>query len=139
MRFLLPEYPTKQGREGKTRLRKSEKSTVLLSPRSGLTNLCDVDSPSNETLLRTTFAIASYIHSSGASPDLEHRPHINPLTHSPSSPQHLSFIVMPAVFTPQFDNHFFKGQVPINTGLFIDGEWVEGSSGTFIEYVTPLR
>lgn len=45
---------------------------------------------------------------------------------------------MSAAFTPKFENDYFKGQVTINTGLFIDGEWVEGSSGTFIEYATPL-
>jgi len=47
---------------------------------------------------------------------------------------------MPAVFSPQFDNDFFKGQVTINTGLFIGGKWVEGSAGTFIEYASlPLN
>ena len=45
---------------------------------------------------------------------------------------------MSATFTPQFNNDYFKGQVPINTGLFIDGKWVEGSSGTFIEYAILL-
>lgn len=45
---------------------------------------------------------------------------------------------MPGVFTYQFDNESFKGQVTINTGLFIDGQWVDGSEGTTIEYVTPL-
>jgi len=44
---------------------------------------------------------------------------------------------MPAVYSPQFSNDYFKGQVDINTGIFIDGKWVEGSSGTFIEYVAP--
>ena len=45
---------------------------------------------------------------------------------------------MSAVFTPKFNNDSFKGQVPINTGLFIDGQWVEGSSGTYIECAAPL-
>jgi len=44
---------------------------------------------------------------------------------------------MPAVFTPQFDNESFKGQITINTGLFINGQWVEGSSGTYIDVVNP--
>jgi len=42
---------------------------------------------------------------------------------------------MPAVYSPQFDTAVFKGQPNINTGLFINNEWVDGSSGTFIEYV----
>ncbi|KAF9649990.1 NAD-dependent aldehyde dehydrogenase [Thelephora ganbajun] len=44
---------------------------------------------------------------------------------------------MPAVFSPQFNNDFFKGQVTINTGLFINGQWVGGSSGTFVDVVNP--
>jgi hypothetical protein len=44
---------------------------------------------------------------------------------------------MAGVFTHNFDNESFKGQVTINTGLFIDGKWVEGSGGTTIEYATP--
>ena len=45
---------------------------------------------------------------------------------------------MPAVYSPQFSNDYFNGKVDINTGIFINGEWVEGSSGTFIEYVALL-
>lgn len=44
---------------------------------------------------------------------------------------------MTGVFTHSFDNESFKGQVTINTGLFIDGKWVEGFGGNTIEYVTP--
>ena len=44
---------------------------------------------------------------------------------------------MPAVYSPQFSNDYFNGKVDINTGIFINGEWVEGSSGTFIEYAAP--
>ncbi|KAF9644016.1 NAD-dependent aldehyde dehydrogenase, partial [Thelephora ganbajun] len=44
---------------------------------------------------------------------------------------------MPAVFTPQFNNDSFKGQATVNTGLFINGQWVESSSGTFIDVVNP--
>lgn len=44
---------------------------------------------------------------------------------------------MASVFTHQFDNASFKGQTTINTGLFIDGQWVEGSSGTFIDVLNP--
>jgi aldehyde dehydrogenase (NAD+) len=44
---------------------------------------------------------------------------------------------MSATYSHQFDNHFFKGQSTINTGLFIDGKWVAGSSGTFIECAIP--
>lgn len=40
---------------------------------------------------------------------------------------------MPAVYTPQFKNDSFTGEATINTGLFINGEWVDGSSGSFIE------
>ena len=75
--------------------------------------------------------------------DLEPRPDINPLDHPSSSfpatsRLFFSLFIMPAIYTPQFNNEFFTGQVPINTGLFIDGKWVEGSSGTFIEYVIPV-
>lgn len=45
---------------------------------------------------------------------------------------------MPATYSHHFKNDFFTGQVSINTGLFIDGKWVDGSSGTFIEYATPV-
>jgi len=44
---------------------------------------------------------------------------------------------MPGVFTHQFDNDYFKGQVNINTGLFIDGKWVDGSEGTTIDVLNP--
>ena len=45
---------------------------------------------------------------------------------------------MAAIYSPQFKNDFFTGQVHINTGHFINGKWVDGSSGTFIECATPL-
>jgi aldehyde dehydrogenase (NAD+) len=43
---------------------------------------------------------------------------------------------MPGVFTHKFDTPAFKGEVEINTGLFINGHWVDGSAGTTIEYAT---
>ena len=45
---------------------------------------------------------------------------------------------MPGVFTHSFDNDCFKGQVAINTGLFINGKWVDGSEGSTIEYIASL-
>lgn len=46
---------------------------------------------------------------------------------------------MPGVFTHQFDNESFKGKVAINTGLFIDGQWVDGSEGGTIDVLNPAN
>lgn len=37
---------------------------------------------------------------------------------------------MSGKFTYQFDTATYKGSTTINTGLFINGKWVEGSGGT---------
>lgn len=42
---------------------------------------------------------------------------------------------MPNTFIHDFDTPAFKGSVSIPTGLFIDGQFVDGSNGTSIEYV----
>ena len=42
---------------------------------------------------------------------------------------------MPAVFTHEFDTPIYKGKTQLNTGLFINGQFVEGSNNTYIEYV----
>ena len=42
---------------------------------------------------------------------------------------------MPSVFTYQFDNAFFKGTTTVNTGLFINGKFVDSVDGATIEYV----
>jgi len=44
---------------------------------------------------------------------------------------------MPTVFAHHFDSPFYKGHTKINTGLFINGKWEEGSSGKFIDVVNP--
>jgi aldehyde dehydrogenase (NAD+) len=41
---------------------------------------------------------------------------------------------MPSIFTYEFDTPTYKGRTKINTGLFIDGKWVDGSNNTTIEY-----
>lgn len=41
---------------------------------------------------------------------------------------------MPQVFTHQFDSPQYKGTTTFNTGLFINGQFVDGSDKTHIEY-----
>jgi aldehyde dehydrogenase (NAD+) len=45
---------------------------------------------------------------------------------------------MPAVFTYQFDSSLFKGTVNVNTGLFINGQFVDSVDGATFEYVAKL-
>jgi aldehyde dehydrogenase (NAD+) len=40
---------------------------------------------------------------------------------------------MPSTFTYQFDSPAYKGTTSFNTGLFIDGKFVDGVDGTTIE------
>ena len=40
---------------------------------------------------------------------------------------------MPSVFTYKFDTPGYKGDVSFNTGLFINGQFVDGSDDTAIE------
>lgn len=42
---------------------------------------------------------------------------------------------MPSIFTHQWDTPVYKGSTSINTGLFINGEFVDGVKNTTIEYV----
>ena len=44
---------------------------------------------------------------------------------------------MPFVFTHKFDTQAYKGETEFNTGLFINGQFVDGSNNTYIEYVCP--
>ena len=46
---------------------------------------------------------------------------------------------MPAAFTYQFDSSLFKGTTTVNTGLFINGQFVDSSDGATIEYVARFR
>lgn len=40
---------------------------------------------------------------------------------------------MPEIFNYKFDTPAFKGEVSMPTGLLINGKWVDGSEGGFIE------
>ena len=42
---------------------------------------------------------------------------------------------MPKEFTYNFDTELYKGSITLNTGLFIDGEFVEPVEGEYIECV----
>ena len=42
---------------------------------------------------------------------------------------------MPTVFTREFNTPVYKGKVSFNTGLFIDGKFVDGSDKTTIKCV----
>ncbi|QRV76971.1 aldehyde dehydrogenase family protein [Ceratobasidium sp. AG-Ba] len=44
---------------------------------------------------------------------------------------------MPSVFDYSFDNHGHPIKVSFNTGLFIDGKFVDGSKGTTIDVINP--
>ncbi|KAI6135583.1 aldehyde dehydrogenase [Pisolithus croceorrhizus] len=46
---------------------------------------------------------------------------------------------MPIVFTHEFNTPVYKGQVSFNTGLFINGQFVDGSDGTAIDVVNPTN
>lgn len=43
---------------------------------------------------------------------------------------------MPSSFNYQFDTPVFKGKADFSTGLFIDGKFVDGASGSTIECVS---
>ena len=40
---------------------------------------------------------------------------------------------MPSTYTHKFDTPVFKGDVEIPTGIYIDGQWRDGSDGGLIE------
>ncbi|KAI6135237.1 aldehyde dehydrogenase [Pisolithus thermaeus] len=46
---------------------------------------------------------------------------------------------MPTVFTHEFNTPVYKGKVSFDTGLFIDGRFVDGSDGTAIDIVNPTN
>ena len=46
---------------------------------------------------------------------------------------------MPSVFTYEFDTPVYKGKTQFSTGLYINGQWVDGSSNGHIEYVDYLK
>ncbi|PFH45469.1 hypothetical protein AMATHDRAFT_9185 [Amanita thiersii Skay4041] len=46
---------------------------------------------------------------------------------------------MPATYTHNFDTSVFKGKVTINTGLFIDGKWVDPIEPATIDVVDPTN
>lgn len=40
---------------------------------------------------------------------------------------------MPEVFDLKLDTPAYKGELKVNTGLYINGKWVDGSEGGTIE------
>ncbi|KAN0082987.1 Aldehyde dehydrogenase domain containing protein [Tylopilus felleus] len=46
---------------------------------------------------------------------------------------------MPTVLTHEFDNPAFKGKVSFSTGVFINGQFVDGSDGTTIDIINPTN
>ncbi|KAI6157364.1 aldehyde dehydrogenase [Pisolithus tinctorius] len=46
---------------------------------------------------------------------------------------------MPTVFTHEFNTPVYKGKVSFNTGLFINGQFVDGSDRTTIDVVNPTN
>lgn len=45
---------------------------------------------------------------------------------------------MPAIFTHQFDTEIYKGRVTVNTGLFINGQWVDSVDRETIDVFNPV-
>ncbi len=45
---------------------------------------------------------------------------------------------MPSVFTHEFDTSVYKGKTQFNTGLFINGQFSDGSDKAYIECVGKL-
>lgn len=46
---------------------------------------------------------------------------------------------MPSTFSFEWDTPAYKGKTSFNTGIFINGQFVEGSNKTTIEYVPLLK
>ncbi|KAI6042818.1 aldehyde dehydrogenase [Pisolithus marmoratus] len=46
---------------------------------------------------------------------------------------------MPTIFTHEFNTPVYKGKVSFNTGLFINGQFVDGSNGTTMDVVNPTN
>ena len=40
---------------------------------------------------------------------------------------------MPETFKHKFNTAVFKGETEFNTGLYINGKWVDGGEGKYIE------
>jgi len=45
---------------------------------------------------------------------------------------------MPSTFSYQFDTPAYKGKTSFNTGVFINGKFVDGSGKTTIEWVVDI-
>ena len=45
----------------------------------------------------------------------------------------LTLLIMPQVYTRQFDTPLYKGTATVNTGLFINNEYVDAVDGSPIE------
>jgi hypothetical protein len=41
---------------------------------------------------------------------------------------------MPQIFSREWDTDVYKGKTSFNTGLFINGQYVDGRKGTTIEW-----
>jgi aldehyde dehydrogenase (NAD+) len=48
-------------------------------------------------------------------------------------------LIMPPVFTQDFNTPSFKGKITVNTGVFINNEWRDGSDGTTIDLINPTN
>jgi aldehyde dehydrogenase (NAD+) len=46
---------------------------------------------------------------------------------------------MPSVFSKEFNTPSFKGKVSVNTGVFINNEWRDGSDNTTIDLINPTN
>ena len=46
---------------------------------------------------------------------------------------------MPSQFVKEFDTPAFKGKVTVNTGVFINNEWRDGSDNTTIDLINPTN
>jgi len=44
---------------------------------------------------------------------------------------------MPEIFSREWDTDVYKGKTSFNTGLFINGQYVDGSKGTTIDVINP--
>lgn len=58
---------------------------------------------------------------------------LTPLT--PLTPLLLSIVwTMPEIFSREWDTDVYKGKTSFSTGLFINGQFVDGRKGTTIEW-----
>ena len=46
---------------------------------------------------------------------------------------------MPAIFSHEWNTEVYKGKTSFNTGLFINGQYVDGRKGTTIERVVLFK